>query len=204
MKQTNEIIIRAPLKKIFVAASDLSRWPEFLPHYRYNRFLTHTPSGGIVKMSCVRSGLPTTWVSQYRIDTQKRQLHFHHLKSALNATAGMEVVWDFEELRAGAVRVTITHDLHRSLPLVGLAASDWLIGKFFIHYIATKTLAGLKRKVEASAPAAKPTTTARKAPKTQNGSKEQHSAKTYTTEKAEIGLAGQARKVSRRTQRRSA
>ncbi len=165
MKQTNEIIIRAPLKKIFIAASDLSRWPEFLPHYRYNRFLTHTPSGGIVKMSCVRSGLPTTWVSQYRIDTQKRQLHFHHLKSALNATAGMEVVWDFEELRDGKVRVIITHDLHRSLPLVGLAASDWLIGKFFIHYIATKTLAGLKRKVEASAPVAKTASVARKAPK---------------------------------------
>ncbi len=49
MKQTNEIIIRAPLKKIFTAASDLSRWPEFLPHYRYNRFLSHTPSGGIVQ-----------------------------------------------------------------------------------------------------------------------------------------------------------
>ncbi len=164
MKQTNEIIIRAPLKKIFTAASDLSRWPEFLPHYRYNRFLSHTPSGGIVKMSCLRSGLPTTWVSNYRIDTQKRQLHFHHLKSALNATAGMEVVWDFEEQRDGAVRVTITHELHRSLPLVGLAASDWLIGKFFIHHIATKTLAGLKRKVEEATPAKEPAVKSRKAP----------------------------------------
>jgi ribosome-associated toxin RatA of RatAB toxin-antitoxin module len=164
MKQTNEIIIRAPLKKIFTAASDLSRWPEFLPHYRYNWFLSHTPSGGIVKMSCLRSGLPTTWVSEYRIDTQKRQLHFHHLKSALNATAGMRVVWDFEELRDGSVRVTITHDLHRSLPFVGLAASDWLIGKFFIHHIATKTLAGLKRKVEAGARTTEPTVKNRKTP----------------------------------------
>jgi ribosome-associated toxin RatA of RatAB toxin-antitoxin module len=151
MKQANDIIIRAPLTKIFTAASDLARWPEFLPHYRYNRFLSHTPSGGIVKMSAVRSGLPTTWVSEYRIDTQNRQLHFRHLKSTLNATAGMEVVWSFEELANGAVRVSITHDLHRSLPLIGLSASDWLIGKFFIHHIATKTLAGLKRKVEAQA-----------------------------------------------------
>ncbi len=77
----------------------------------------------------------------------------------------MDVVWDFEELRDGTVRVTITHDLHRSLPLVGLAASDWLIGKFFIHHIATKTLAGLKRKVEASAPATKPAVAARKTPR---------------------------------------
>ena len=162
MKQTNEIIIQAPLNKIFTAASDLARWPEFLPHYRYNRFLSHKPSGGIVKMSCVRSGIPTTWVSEYRIDIARRQLHFHHLKSALNATAGMDVIWDFAELGKGAVRVRITHDLHRSLPLVGLAASDWLIGKFFIHYIATKTLAGLKRKVESSATAAVSTELAKK------------------------------------------
>jgi ribosome-associated toxin RatA of RatAB toxin-antitoxin module len=178
MKQTNEIVIRAPLKKIFTAASDLSRWPEFLPHYRYNRFLSQTPSGGIVKMSCLRSGLPTTWVSEYRIDTQKRQLHFHHLKSALNATAGMNVVWDFKELRDGSVRVTITHDLHRSLPLVGLAASDWLIGKFFIHHIATKTLAGLKRKVEAFAPMAKTKAPALKTPKRKTAARKSTARKT--------------------------
>ena len=97
MKQVNSITIKAPLNKIFLAASDLTRWPEFLPHYRYNRFLTHTPSGGTVRMSCVRSGLVTTWVSEYLIDTKRCQLHFEHLKSTLNASVGMKVVWNFKK-----------------------------------------------------------------------------------------------------------
>ena len=90
MKTTNAITIRAPLPAIFAAASDLARWPDFLPHYRYNRFLSPMPWGGIVKMSAVRSGIPTTWISDYRVDTEQCQLHFKHLRSALNATRGMD------------------------------------------------------------------------------------------------------------------
>ena len=58
MNRTNSIIIHAPLSKVFAAAADLGRWPEFLPHYRYNRFIVQTPSGGTVKMSCVHAGVP--------------------------------------------------------------------------------------------------------------------------------------------------
>jgi ribosome-associated toxin RatA of RatAB toxin-antitoxin module len=61
MRTVNTITIRAPLATIFATASDLARWPDFLPHYRYNRFLSAMPWGGIVKMSAVRSGIPTTW-----------------------------------------------------------------------------------------------------------------------------------------------
>jgi hypothetical protein len=50
----------------------------FLPHYRYNRFITQTPSGGIVRMCCVSSRINVRWVSEYRIDTANRQLHFLH------------------------------------------------------------------------------------------------------------------------------
>ena len=58
MNRTNSIIIHAPLSKVFAAAADSGRWPEFLPHYRYNRFIVQTPSGGTVKMSCVHAGVP--------------------------------------------------------------------------------------------------------------------------------------------------
>jgi ribosome-associated toxin RatA of RatAB toxin-antitoxin module len=152
MKQTNEITVHAPLGKVFAAASDLARWPEFLPHYRYNRFLSHAPSGGVVKMSWVRSGLPATAVCEYRIDTQNRLLHFRHLKSTLNATAGLKAAWSFKELPDGSVRVSITHEFHRKWPLLRLPMKDWIVRRYFIHDIAAKTLAGLKRKVEAQAP----------------------------------------------------
>ncbi len=109
------------------------------------------PWGGIVKMSCVRTGIPTTWISKYRIDTEKRQLQFLHLKAALNATRGMEVVWNFEELPQGEVRVSITHELNLGWPIIGKPISELIVGWFFIHYIAGKTLAGLKRKLESQA-----------------------------------------------------
>ena len=149
MNLTDEITIRAPLIKIFAVASNLPRWPEFLPHYRYNRFLTQTPAGGIVRMSCVSSRVNLRWVSEFRIDTAHRQLHFLHRRSTLNATRGMKVVWDFEELPGGYVHVTINHRLDRKWISVGPALTSWVAGRFFIHDIAGKTLAGLKRKVEA-------------------------------------------------------
>jgi ribosome-associated toxin RatA of RatAB toxin-antitoxin module len=147
MITSNTITIRAPLEAIFSAASDLERWPDFLSHYRYNRFLSKMPWGGIVKMSAVRTIIPTTWVSIYRIDTEKRQLHFEHIRSALNATKGMIVVWHFNETPEG-VHVEITHDLELRWPLIGGFVGKYIVGLFFIHHIATRTLAGLKRKVE--------------------------------------------------------
>jgi len=147
MRTSNIITINAPLSLIFGVASNLPRWPEFLRHYRYNHFLSPMPWGGIVKMSAVRTFIPTTWISIYRIDTERRQLHFEHLRSTLNATRGMIVVWNFTETPEG-VQVEITHDLDLRWPLIGGFVGKYLVGLFFIHHIASRTLAGLKRKVE--------------------------------------------------------
>jgi hypothetical protein len=150
MKATNTVTIRAPLPEIFAAASDLARWPDFLPHYRYNRMISPMPWGGIVKMSAVRSGIPTTWISIYRVDTEHCQLHFEHLRSTLNATRGMIVVWNFTETADGVV-VEIYHELDLRWPVIGGLVSNYIVGRFFIHHIATLTLAGLRRKVEGPA-----------------------------------------------------
>ena len=147
MKMTNAITIQAPLYIIYATASDLVHWPDYLAHYRYNKFLSKMPWGGIVKMSAVRSGIPITWISEYRIDTEKCQLYFRHLKAAMNATRGMVVVWTFTQTPEG-VRVEITHDLDLHWPVIGGFVSKYIVGLFFIHHIASLTLAGLKRKVE--------------------------------------------------------
>lgn len=147
MRTSNAITIRAPLPLIFRVASDLPNWPKFLRHYRYNKFLSQMPWGGIVKMSAVRTFIPTTWVSIFRIDAEKRQLHFEHIRSSLNATRGMIVVWHFTETPDG-VHVEITHDLDLRWPLIGGFVGRYIVGLFFIHHIATRTLAGLKRTVE--------------------------------------------------------
>jgi hypothetical protein len=147
MRTSNVITIQAPLPVIFNVASDLARWPDFLSHYRYNRFLSPMPWGGIVKMSAVRTFIPTTWISIYRIDVEKCQLHFEHLRSTLNATRGMIVVWHFTQTPEG-IRIEITHDLDLRWPLIGGFVGRVIVGQFFIHHIATRTLAGLKSKVE--------------------------------------------------------
>ncbi len=149
MNLTDEITIRASLIKIFGVASNLPRWPEFLPHYRYNRFISQTPSGGIVRMACVSSRIKVRWISEFLIDTANRQLHFHHLQSTLNATRGMKVIWNFEEQPGGFVHLSINHQHQRNWVSIGPALTSWAAERFFIHDIAGRTLAGLKHKVEA-------------------------------------------------------
>ncbi|SRR5579862_2911366 len=153
MQHTVDIAIQAPLTRVFSAAADVVRWPEFMPHCRYNRFVSHKPSGGIIKTSFSRPGIPATWLSEYRIDTNKRRLHFHHLKSTLNITQGMKVVWNFAELPDGSVHVSITHHIRRKLLFLGLPMKDAALMKFLVYDMAAKALVGIKRKVEAQPPA---------------------------------------------------
>jgi hypothetical protein len=148
MIKSNTIIINAPLADIFAVASDLPRWPEYLAHYHYNKYLSPMPWGGVVKMSAVRSGITTTWVSVYRIDAENQQLHFEHIKSFMNASRGMIVTWTFEELPEGGVKVEIIHDHELKWPLIGPLVNKWIVNGFFIHHIASLTLAGLKRRME--------------------------------------------------------
>jgi hypothetical protein len=150
MTKTNEITIQAPLYDTFSVASDLVRWPEWLAHYRYNKFLSKMPWGGIVKMAAVRDGLPTSWVSIFRIVAEDRQIQFEHLRSFLNATRGMKVIWQFDETPSG-VHVRIIHEHRLRWPIIGGLVNDWVVGWFFIHNIANKTLAGLKKKMEGPA-----------------------------------------------------
>ena len=135
--------MHAPKVRIFETAADLERWPEFLPHYRYIRYLERSPTRNIVEMAAVRSGLPISWTSEQVIDRDKLEVRFHHLRAF---TKGMEVVWTFDETPAG-VLVQIVHDLKFRLPALAPIA-DQIIGNFFIHHIAGETLRHMKTHVE--------------------------------------------------------
>ena len=136
------------MEKVFMTVADLARWPEFLPHYRYNRFIRQTASGGLVQMSCYRLGFPLKWVSDYRIDLARRKLTFRHLERALNATQGLDTVWNFEELSQHPVRVRLTYEFAPPLALGGRFLAALVLGELFVHNLAEKTLTGLKRKME--------------------------------------------------------
>jgi ribosome-associated toxin RatA of RatAB toxin-antitoxin module len=146
MHKTNSIIMCAPKMMIFETAANLELWPRILPHYRYIRYLEHGPSRNVVVMAATRSGIPISWTSEQIIDRSKLEIHFRHLKAW---TKGMRVVWTFSDAQDG-VLVAISHDLRfriRALaPIV-----DLVIGDFFIHNIANKTLRCMKAYVEAKA-----------------------------------------------------
>lgn len=135
--------MQVPRSIIFETAADLSRWPEFLPHYRYIRYFEKSPERNVVKMAAVRSGIPISWVSEQWIDRERCEVRFRHLKAF---TKGMEVVWTFEET-GGGVRVTILHDLEFRIRALAPVA-DRIIGGFFIEHIAGRTLACMKKHLE--------------------------------------------------------
>jgi len=144
MHKSNSIIMRAPKTLIFETAADLELWPQILPHYRYIHYLERSPDRNIVVMAATRSGIPISWTSEQIIDRERLEVRFHHLKAF---TKGMRVIWTFQDAPTG-VLVEIKHDLTFRVNFMASIA-DKIIGDFFIHHIANKTLRDMKAYVEA-------------------------------------------------------
>ena len=128
---------------IFETAANLELWPKILPHYRYIRFLERGTDRNVVVMAAERSGIPISWTSEQIIDRSRVEIHFYHLKAW---TKGMRVVWTFTETSDG-VLVTISHELQFRIPILAPIV-DPIIGDFFIHNIANKTLRCMKAYLE--------------------------------------------------------
>jgi ribosome-associated toxin RatA of RatAB toxin-antitoxin module len=146
MHKTNSIIMCAPRTTVFETVANLALWPRILPHYRYIRYLEQSPSRNVVVMAATRSGIPISWTSEQIIDRDRVEVRFHHLKAF---TKGMRVVWTFQEVPTG-VLVEIKHDLEFRVKILTPIA-DKIIGDFFIHHVANKTLHCMKSYVEANA-----------------------------------------------------
>ena len=146
MHKTNSIVMHAPKVAIFETAANLELWPKILPHYRYIRFLERGADRNVVVMAARRSGIPISWTSEQIVDRNRLEIHFRHLKAW---TKGMNVVWTFSDQPQG-VLVTISHDLRFRIPALALIV-DPIIGDFFIHGVANKTLRCMKAYVEAKA-----------------------------------------------------
>src|ERR1043165_545549 len=139
MHTANSIIISAPKTLIFETAANLELWPKILPHYRYIRYLERGPDRNLVVMAARRFGLPISWTSEQVIDRERCEIRFHHLKAW---TKGMDVVWCFQETRAGTL-VQIFHDLHFRVRLLA-AIAEPIISNAFIHPVASQTLRWMK------------------------------------------------------------
>lgn len=150
MRTVDRATVLAPLERVFAIAADVEQWPTFLPHYRWVRVLERTDEGSTVEMAAWRPfGIvryPTWWVSEMRV-LGNRSVRYRHVRGI---TRGMDVEWQFAPQGEG-VAVTIVHEwTGPSWPVIGRLAAEWVIGPVFVHGIASRTLAGVKRRAEAA------------------------------------------------------
>ena len=151
MRTVDTLRMKAPLERVFDAARNVTRWPSFLGHYRWVRLLEPRDDGGLVEMAAWRPfGLfkyPTWWVSEMWVDPQRQEVRYRHVRGI---TRGMDVVWRLKR-EGPETQVTIIHEwAGPAWPYIRKPAAEWIIGPVFIHGIASRTLAGLRRFVEAS------------------------------------------------------
>jgi len=151
MLTIDRVAITAAPDRIFQVARDVERWPSILTHYRWVRVLESRPGGGaLVEMAAWRPfgpfRWPTWWVSEMTVDEGAREIRYRHVRGV---TAGMDVLWRLTPVAGGAA----VHLEHRwagpAWPLVGSVAAGVVIGPMFVHGIASRTLAGIKRHLEA-------------------------------------------------------
>lgn len=143
--------IRGSIDRVFEAACGVERWPAILSHYRWVTVLERRPDGGTVEMAAWRPfgplRWPTWWVSEMTIRPAAREVHYRHVRGI---TRGMDVVWRIRPgAGGGTVDVEIVHEwTGPAWPVVGDVAARLVIGPVFVHGIASRTLAGIKRHVE--------------------------------------------------------
>ena len=147
MRTIDTITIDAPLERVFDAARQVERWPEILSHYRWVRML----GGGRVEMAAWRpfggvARWPAWWVSEMTVDAAHHVIRYRHVQGI---TTGMDVRWALRET-GRRVAIDLVHEWDGpAWPLVGGLAASLVIGPVFVHGIASRTLAGIKRHAEA-------------------------------------------------------
>lgn len=153
MRTVDAITIAAPVERVWPHARDVERWPAILPHYRWVRRLEGPEGGdGVVEMSAWRPfggplDWPTWWRSAITVHPAEHVVRYRHIAGI---TRGMDVEWRLMPRGDGATDVTIVHEWRGpAWPLIGSIAARLVIGPVFIHGIASRTLAGIKRAAEA-------------------------------------------------------
>lgn len=144
MRTVHETVVRAPLSEVLAIASDVQRWPEMDPAYRWCRILERDTRRTVFEMAGVIRGWPARWTAVQERFPEDGRIVFRHTKGI---TTGMVVEWRITPVPEG-VLVVLTHDLIMPWPVVGRALSDLIVGPVFINWIAARTLQGVKREVE--------------------------------------------------------
>lgn len=148
MQTENHIEIHGQADRLFELASDVLNWPEILPHYRWVKLIGEDGRKRVVEMAAHRDGIPVKWTAVQKLYPSDRRIVFRHIKGP---TTGMDVEWTINEIPGGMVHVRIWHAFTHPWPVVGPFIAKYIVGGFFVHNIAGKTLATIKSIVEREA-----------------------------------------------------
>ena len=146
MRSSASIWIQAPPGEVYALVSDLSRWEERLPHYRYVRIRETQGASIRAAMSARRGILPVFWEAIQTNDAKSRTIRFHHVRGV---TRGMDVVWSFLPERGGT-RARVDHELEFGVPVIGEWLAHRVIAREFIEPIVAKTLSRFRQLAEAA------------------------------------------------------
>ncbi len=146
MHTENVVEMQGDLDRIVALASDVERWPDILPHYRWVTLLEGGGDRKVVEMAARRDRIPVKWraVQEIHRDGPTPVMTYRHIAGVVK---GMVVDWTFES-QPDRVIVRIRHDFKPPWPIVGGFVADRIIGPQFIGNIAGKTLATIKGIVE--------------------------------------------------------
>jgi len=138
MRSVMRIRMQAPEERIFALAADVERWPLLLPHYRYVRRLPAPNGERRFAMGARHGPIPLRWEAIQRPRPEERLIEFSHVGGV---TRGMEAAWRLEPV-AGAVEVSIEHELRTRWPLFGRLVAS------FVEPVAGRTLGRIKTLAE--------------------------------------------------------
>lgn len=154
-------VMRGDRTRIFALGAAIEDWPRILPHYRVVELSERTEGadGTVRKVATMKAWrifpgspgfrVPVFWRTLQYVNAERELLHFYHIGGF---TRGMDVYWRFTDAaEQGATRVTITHEWDLRWPLVGEAVAHRVVGEQFVDAIARRTLATIRRIVEAEA-----------------------------------------------------
>lgn len=118
-----------------------------LPHYRWVRVLSENGPARTVEMAARHGVIPLRWTAEQVNDPVRPHIAFHHVAGPAR---GMDVEWIFTPLGAARTEVRIVHRLAFQFPFAADFFGKYVVSDVFIHGVANKTLACMKRLAEAN------------------------------------------------------
>jgi ribosome-associated toxin RatA of RatAB toxin-antitoxin module len=143
-----EIRIDGDLTAIYKLGAEIEQWPNLLPHYRDVRVRWQEGNRCVARMYASRDGIPVSWMCWQERDPATPRITFRHIGGF---TRGMVAVWTFDQHDDDTVTARITHEFRKGWPIQSLDrfVTDTIVGEFFTHNIAGKTLGMVKLLAEA-------------------------------------------------------